>query len=426
MLFLYSSFFRGIGPTVPNEFYHIKKSSDKFSVQENNLRKPAKSLITKNYPLCVIGAGLSGAVIAHEASKRGDQVLIVESRPHVGGNCYDYRDPQTGILMNKYGAHLFHTKSSKVWNWIQKFNKTSPFVRYDHKVLVKVDGRLIPIPININSVNILLEKNILNETEMKIFLSGIQEKCDGECKNAEEMARSRVGYELYKKIFRDYTKKQWDRDPKDLAALVTARIPVRSNFDDRYFSDRYQALPKYGYTKFFESILDQPGIEVLLGINFFDVRNVMYNRCGKIVFTGPIDKYFENKLGNLEYRSIIFEEERFFNINGYKQENSVINYPGKEAEFTRIVEYKHFLNQDSPHTITVKEFSTAEGDPYYPVPNEKNQNLFNKYRELAIEEEKKRNVFFVGRLANYKYFNMDQAILNALNVFEDIYKTSDV
>jgi UDP-galactopyranose mutase len=214
--------------------------------------------------------------------------------------------------------------------------------------------------------------------------------------------------------------KQWDKEPKDLDALVTARIPVRNNFDPRYFSDKYQVLPSKGYTKWFAEVLNHKNIDVVLGVDYFDVRNSLEGRCGKTIFTGPIDRYFHNaNLGKLEYRSINFEAE-IKEIPGFFQTKSVVNYPGPEVDFTRIVEYKHYFHQKSDYTVTVTERTTNEGDPYYPVPNPKNHKLYEKYQELAKQEEKEKNVYFVGRLASYKYFNMDAAIDNALDMFNQM------
>lgn len=366
-----------------------------------------------NCDVLVVGAGLSGAVIANcFAEKLNKKVLVIDSRDHIGGNCYDYIDTRTNILMNKYGAHLFHTNSEKVWTYVNKF---SEWVRWDHTVVGFVDNKIVPIPVNINTVNILCNQNIQTQDEMNEWLNNVQIKYD-KITNGEEMAKSRVGIELYEKIFKEYTFKQWNKYPEELNASVLARIPIRNNHDNRYFSDKYQALPKYGYTKFIENILSHSNISIKLNIDFFNIKETI-NPNTIIIYTGPIDKYFQSlNLPKLEYRSIDFVEEVYLN-HGYYQSNSVVNYPSKNENFTRIVEYKHFLNQQSPHTIIVKEFANDIGEPYYPVPNEKNINLYNTYAKMAEEEESK-NIFFVGRLANYKYFNMDEAINNALDFYE--------
>jgi UDP-galactopyranose mutase len=351
------------------------------------------------------------------------KVLILEKRDHIGGNCYDYKDPETGILMNAYGAHLFHTNSERVWDYVTRFGG---WTRWDHTVVGSIRGVLFPIPVNINTVNTLCDTHLQNEQEMNEWLRSRQISYgdgdgEGECiKNSEQMGRSRVGDELYEKIFRDYTYKQWNKYPEELDASVLARIPVRNNFDGRYFSDRYQALPSEGYTCFFEHMLDHPLITVRLGTDFFSFRKEnphLLSHC-VVIFTGPIDRYFGGHgLENLEYRSIDFQMQRFFDCAGYYQPNSVVNYPSLEVPYTRVVEYKHFLHQKSPHTLIVREYTNDHGEPYYPVPNKKNTELYEQYKELA-EEEKKKGVHFVGRLASYKYFNMDQAILNALEYFD--------
>jgi UDP-galactopyranose mutase len=356
----------------------------------------------------IVGCGLSGAVLAEQfASILHRSVLLIEKRDHIAGNCYDYQ--QEGILVNKYGAHLFHTNDEGVWDYINKF---SDWVRWDHRVVGHVDGKLVPIPVNINTVNGLCGTNLQTPQEMQEWLSRVQIKT--ECvENSKQMALSRVGQELYEKIFHSYTWKQWNRDPLDLDPSVLARIPIRDNFDDRYFQDRFQALPQHGYTHFVKNMISHPNIKVLLNTDFFQIQSQL--RYNLLFFTGPIDAYFQEKgLENLEYRSIEFQVEVLKNTP-YFQPNSVVNYPQYNVPFTRIVEYKHFLHQQSPHTIIVREFPCEEGEPYYPVPNEKNQQLYEQYRQLALKEE---HVYFVGRLANYKYFNMDQTIRNALDFFQ--------
>jgi UDP-galactopyranose mutase len=293
-------------------------------------------------------------------------------------------------------------------------------------VLGYVQQKLVPIPVNINTVNALFNLNISNQLEMKTWLSLRQIPCPHTgCSNAEEMAKSRVGVQLYEEIFKDYTLKQWDKQPSELDSLVTSRIPVRTDFDNRYFTDRYQALPEKGYTKWIESVLDHPNIEILLKEDFFKKQKIWESNCGKIFFTGPIDRYFSSVgFPMLEYRGIDFKVKKHFN-SGFIQTASVINYPGARFPFTRIVEYKHFLNQPSPNSVTVAEYSKTMGpydDPYYPVPTTRNHALYKKYQKLATELENEKNIFFIGRLANYKYFNMDETISNALKLFYSLSK----
>lgn len=368
------------------------------------------------YDILVVGCGLSGSVVAERLANFGLKVLIIDKRNHVGGNCYDELDA-TGIRMSKYGAHLFHTNDEEVWKYIQQF---SEWTRWDHRVLGYVDGKYVPIPVNINTVNALCATSIKDEVEMEMWLEKVQCKY-AEIRNSEEIACSRVGIELYDKIFKHYTFKQWNKYPDELDSSVLARIPIRNNFDDRYFTDRFQALPVNGYTHFIKRLLSHENIDVVLDADFLDVRNRFNFK--NTIYTGPVDHYF-NDAGyeKLEYRSIEFIEERY-NNTPFFQPNSVINYPGSDVPFTRIVEYKHFLNQKSNHTVIVKEITTDKGEPYYPVPNDKNMTLYAKYKELAVKET---SVYFLGRLANYKYFNMDQAIKNALDFSVEFKLTQNI
>lgn len=360
--------------------------------------------------ILIVGCGLSGAVIAERiANELKCKVTIVEKRNHIGGNCYDYVDSETGIRMNKYGAHLFHTNNEKVWNYINKFSK---WIRWEHKVLTFVDDKFVPMPVNITTINEICNENLQTEKDVSEWLNKNQIKYEN-ITNSEEMAKSRIGEVLYDKLVKDYTFKQWNKYPSELDKSVLERIPIRANFDTRYFSDKYQALPENGYTHFFERLLDNPNIEVLLNTDYFDIKD----KFDIVIFTGPIDSYFPD-LEKLEYRSIDFDIQVKKNMN-YFQPNSVVNYPSKDIPYTRIVEYKHFLNQKSTDTVIVTEKTNDIGEPYYPVPNKKNMDLYEKYKTLAKNEESK-NVFFVGRLANYKYFNMDEAILNSLNFFDDV------
>jgi len=364
--------------------------------------------------ILIVGCGLSGAVIAEQyATRTGKKVIIVDKREHIGGNVYDSVDPETGIRVSKYGAHLFHTNDDGVWNYVNKYSK---WTRWDHQVLGQVDGKLVNIPVNINTVNALCGENLRTTSEMDKWLLENQEQYITEkIENSEQMAKSRVGSLLYDKIFKHYTYKQWAKYPEELDASVLARIPIRNDFDNRYFSDRYQALPNDGYTKLIENILNYENITVKLGTDFHQFTEEEKKQYETIIYTGPIDAYFENLgLEKLEYRSINFVSETHKNTPFY-QPNSVVNYPESVVPYTRIVEYKHFLNQASEHTIIVKEYTTDVGEPYYPIPNKRNMDLYEKYKEMTRDQT---NVHFIGRLANYKYFNMDAAIRNALDYFE--------
>lgn len=366
--------------------------------------------------IVIIGAGISGSVLAERYASAGKKVLVLEKRDHIAGNCFDYID-DNGILISKYGAHLFHTAYKRVWEYVNRF---ADWYEYEHKVLAKVDEKLVPIPVNIETVNILFDLSIATEKEMKAWLEENRIPIK-DPQNGEEAVLNKVGPILYEKMFRHYTKKQWDKYPEELNASVLNRIPVRTNSDNRYFSDKYQALPVGGYTKIFEKMLDHPNIEIKLNTDYFDVMH-MISGHQKIFYTGPIDRFFEFKHSlkdKLEYRSINFVAET---VNKeFFQSNSVVNYPGLEVNYTRIVEYKHFGNQKSSKTTIVKEYTTDEGDPYYPVLNEKNLAIYRKYQQEAA---KMKNVYFVGRLANYKYFNMDEAFKNALELYDSLEGTS--
>ena len=366
------------------------------------------------YDVIIVGAGLSGCVMAERfANIKNKKVLIIEKREHIGGNCYDYID-ENGILINKYGAHLFHTNDEEVWEYINKFSK---WVRWEHEVKCIVDNKIIPLPINITSINMMFNLHIKNEKEMDEWLEQNKIRYD-KITNGEESVKSRFGEQIYEKIFKYYTYKQWNKYPNELNEEVLSRIPLRNNFDTRYFNDRYQVLPEKGYTNFFNQLIDNKNIDIVFNIDFETIKNNISEKK-IVIYTGPIDFYFNDKnMEKLEYRSINFIIERYKNTN-YYQSNSVINYPTIDIDYTRIVEYKHFLNQKSAHTTIVKEISTDKGDPYYPVLNQKNLTLYNKYKMLAEDEMKNKNIHFLGRLANYKYFNMDQAIKNSLEYFNN-------
>jgi len=366
----------------------------------------------KQVDILIIGAGISGSVLAERYASMGKKVLIIEKRNHIAGNCYDYVD-DNGILVSKYGAHLFHTNDEMVWRYVNNYSQWYP---WEHKVIARVDNKTVPIPVNITTVNELFNCNITTEQEMAQWLEENRTPIAVPT-NGEEAVLNRVGPVLYEKMFKHYTKKQWDKYPAELDASVLDRIPVRTNYDDRYFTDTYQALPKGGYTELFRNILNHSNIEILLDTDYFDVKD-HYKGYEKLFYTGAIDRFFDFKhslLEKLEYRSINFVSET---INQpFFQENSVVNYPGTEVDFTRIIEYKHFGNQNSEKTTIVREFTVDEGEPYYPVPNPRNQEIYNKYK---LETEKLFDIHFVGRLANYKYFNMDQAFKNALDLFSEL------
>lgn len=361
------------------------------------------------YDIIIVGAGISGATLAERyATQQNKKVLVLEKRDHIGGNCYDYTD-DAGVLVSKYGAHIFHTSFEDVWEYVNLFSKWTP---YEHRVLSYVDGKLVPVPVNITTVNMLFGLNIKNEEEMIEWLKK-NTPIIPEPKNSEEMAISRVGPVLYERMFKHYTEKQWDTSPVNLAPTVTGRIPVRTNFDDRYFSDPHQALPSEGYTKLFEKMLDHPNITVRLNTDYFAMKDQLKD-FEKLFFTGPIDQFFAYKYGNkLQYRSLRFEFET--HDKEYYQSNAVINYPN-DHKYTRILEFKRLTGQKNPKTTICKEYPTWEGEPYYPVHSQENRDLYEEYRKEA-EKSEKDGIYFVGRLANYKYFNMDQAFKNALDLY---------
>ncbi len=298
----------------------------------------------QHYDIVIIGAGISGAVLAERYAKLNKKVLVIEKRDHIAGNCYDYYD-EHGVLVSKYGAHLFHTNFEDVWKYVNRF---SNWFSYQHKVLAKVDGHLVPVPVNITTVNKLFGLELQTEQEMKAWLAENQVHCENP-QNGEEAAMARVGKVLYEKLFKTYTIKQWDKSPAELDAAVLNRIPVRSDFDDRYFSDKHQAQPADGYTKMFEKMLDHPNITVRLNTDYFEIKDQIKG-YQKLFYTGPVDRFFDFKYSleeKLEYRSINFVMENV--QQEYFQENSVINYPSLEdGNFTRIIEYKHMTGQKHP------------------------------------------------------------------------------
>jgi len=358
----------------------------------------------------IVGAGLTGATLANKCAEHGKTVTVIEKRTHIAGNCYDYYD-ESGILMNQYGAHLFHTSSERVWEYVNRF---ATWIPWYHKVVGRIKDKHFPIPVNIDTVNTLCGETIQDETQMKQWLTDNTIHREAPPTNSEEVALQRVGPVLYNLIFKDYTYKQWAKYPAELNPSVLERIPVRTNKDGNYFSDKYQALPEKGYTEFVKAMLQHPTITTKVNTEF---TQELRKEFDVVFYTGPIDAYYASyNYPKLEYRSIRFEKETL-SVEQY-QPYAVVNYPSLDEPFTRIVEYKHFLNQPvKGKTVIVKEFTTDEGDPYYPVPTKKNQDTYALYQELAKAGEA-HNIFFIGRLANYKYFNMDAAILNALEFFD--------
>jgi len=359
------------------------------------------------YDYLIVGAGFAGSVLAERLANIAlKKVLIIDKRNHIGGNAYDYYD-QAGILIHKYGPHIFHTNSKEVFNYLSEFTK---WRNYQHRVLANVDGQLLPIPINLNTINSMYGLNLNSEQLIDFFAAKAEKK--KEVLTAEDVVVSVVGRELYEKFFKGYTKKQWDLDPSELNASVTARVPTRTNKDDRYFTDTYQAMPLHGYTKMFEQMLNHPNIHVMLNTDYKDVLGEIGYK--ELIYTGPIDEFFDFRFGKLPYRSIDFKFESH-DVEQFQQ-TGTINYPNDYA-FTRITEFKHLTGQKHHHTSIVYEYPTAEGDPYYPIPKPDNAVLYLKYHDLAMQMQ---STHFVGRLATYKYYNMDQVVAQALTVFKKI------
>jgi UDP-galactopyranose mutase len=359
------------------------------------------------YDWLIVGAGFAGSVLAERlATQRNERVLLVDKRPHVGGNAYDCLNAE-GLLIHQYGPHIFHTNADRIIAYLSEFTE---WHRYEHRVLAQVDGMLLPIPINLDTVNRLYGLQ-LTSGELEQWLASRAEPV-AEIRTAEDVVVSTVGRDLYEKFFRGYTRKQWGLDPSELDRSVTARVPTRTSRDDRYFSDTFQAMPRAGYTRMFERMLDQPGIDLALGTAYADVRNKVDFR--RMIFTGPIDEFFDYRFGRLPYRSLRFRHETL--SKAQHQPVAVVNYPQTE-DFTRITEYKHLTGQSHPKTAITYEYPCDEGDPYYPVPRPENQALFKLYEQCAAETP---DVWFVGRLATYKYYNMDQIVGQALATFQRI------
>ena len=360
----------------------------------------------RRFDIMVVGAGFAGAVMAERlAEDAGLDVLVIDRRSHVGGNAYDGRDA-AGILVHRYGPHIFHTNAQEVVDYLSRFTAWRP---YEHRVLADVGGKLVPIPINRTTLNLLYDAGLDDAAAAEAFLQARAEPVDP-VRTSEDVVVARVGRELYELFFRGYTRKQWGLDPSQLDRAVTARVPVRTDEDNRYFTDSFQAMPRDGYTALFERMLDHERITVLTGVDFAEARGAV--DYGRLVYTGPIDEYFGHAHGRLPYRSLAFrhethEVERF-------QPVAVINYPQESVPHTRVTEYKYLTGQAAPVTSISYEYPSAEGDPYYPVPRPENQALYKRYEAMA---DALPDVTFVGRLATYRYYNMDQVVAQALATY---------
>ena len=361
------------------------------------------------YDYLIVGAGPFGSVFAYEAKKRGKRVLVIDKRSHTGGNMYC--EKVEGINVHKYGAHIFHTSNKEVWDYVNQF---CTFNNYINSPIANYKGEIYNLPFNMNTFNKLWGVVTPQEAKEKIE-NQVKESNITEPKNLEEQAISLVGKDIYEKLIKGYTEKQWGRRCTELPAFIIKRLPVRYTYDNNYFNDKYQGIPEGGYNVIFDKLLE--GIDVELNVDFFDKKRELLQKADKIVFTGMIDQYFDYQYGVLEYRSLRFEHEILDEEN--HQGNAVVNYNEREVPYTRIIEHKHFEFGKQPKTVITREYPAEwkQGDePYYPVNNEKNAEIFKKYQELAQKEE---NVIFGGRLADYKYYDMHNVMERALEVVKE-------
>lgn len=364
------------------------------------------------YDFLVVGAGFAGSVCAERLASSGYKILVIDRRPHIGGNAFDVEDGY-GVMIHPYGPHIFHTNSKRIFEYLSAFTR---WRFYEHRVLAKVGDGLYPIPINRKTLNALYDLD-LDEEGAATYLES-KRVPRSEIRTSEDVVLNSVGEDLCEKFFRGYTRKQWGLDLSELSAGVAARIPTRSNDDDRYFTDTFQFMPAEGYARMFEKMLDHPNIEVRLGVDFFEVREEVKWR--HLIYTGPIDAYFKFCFGRLPYRSLRFEHEHFEGV-GQCQNVGTVNFPN-DYEYTRVTEFKHLTGQSHSGTSIVKEYPQPEGEPYYPVPRPDNEELFKRYEVLAKQEK---GATFVGRLAQYRYYNMDQVVGAALKAVENILGSSE-
>jgi UDP-galactopyranose mutase len=360
------------------------------------------------YDYLIVGAGFAGSVIAERlAAGLGKKVLLIDRREHIGGNAYDHLD-DAGVMVHRYGPHIFHTNAQRIVDYLSQFTEWRP---YEHRVLARVDEHLVPIPINLTTLNTLYGLSMTSE-EAEVFLAERAEPVST-IRTSEDVVINQIGRELYEKFFRGYTRKQWGLDPSDLDKSVTSRIPTRTNEDDRYFTDAFQMMPLNGYTHMFARMLDHPNIDILLDTDFKAVRESIAHR--HLIYCGPIDEYYDFRFGRLPYRSLRFQHETVQQAEF--QPVAVVNFPDQSVPYTRITEYKHLTGQTHPLTSISYEFPCDDGDPYYPVPRPENAELYKRYKALADETA---NVTFLGRLGTYKYYNMDQVVGQALALYQRI------
>ncbi|AKF03842.1 UDP-galactopyranose mutase [Sandaracinus amylolyticus] len=355
----------------------------------------------------IVGAGFAGSVLAERlASQLNKKVVICDRRPHIGGNAYDRYDDH-GLLIHQYGPHIFHTASKRIFDYLSGF---TPWRAYQHRVLACVNGLLLPFPINITTVNRLYGLSLDPDTSAEFFAQRAEPIA--QVRTSEDAVVSKVGRELYEVFFRNYTRKQWGLDPSELDAAVASRVPARTNYDDRYFTDDYQFMPRHGFTRMFENMLDHRNIKILLNADYREIASDV--RYASMIYTGPIDEFFDLRFGKLPYRSLRFRHETH-DVEQF-QAGPVVNFPN-EHDYTRVTEFKWLTGQTHAKTSIVYEYPCDDDDPYYPVPRPENAEIYRKYKALADVTP---NVRFVGRLATYRYYNMDQVVGQALATFDQI------
>lgn len=360
------------------------------------------------YDYLIVGAGLFGGTFAYEMTKRGKKCLVIEKRPHTGGNIYC--EKINNINVHKYGAHIFHTSNKAIWEYINNFTE---FNNYVNSPIANYRNELYNLPFNMNTFTKIWPDVITPEDAKKKIMEEVNELNGKTPSNLEEQAISLVGRTIYEKLVKEYTEKQWGKDCKQLPSFIIKRLPVRYTFNNNYFNDPYQGIPVNGYNQIIDKMLE--GSDIILNTDFLKEKDKYKNMANRIIYTGMIDKYFSYSLGHLEYRTLKFENEIYEDIDNY-QGNAVINYTGKEVPYTRIIEHKHFEFNDCKGTIITKEYPstwTLNDEAYYPVNDDKNNSLYEKYQELAKKEE---NVVFGGRLGQYKYYDMDKVIASALDL----------
>ncbi|MEP9530501.1 UDP-galactopyranose mutase [Xanthomonas euvesicatoria] len=363
----------------------------------------------RGFDYLIVGAAFAGSVLAERlAAGLGKRVLVVDRRPHIGGNAYDFHD-DAGVLIHRYGPHIFHTNAQRIVDYLSNFTQWRP---YAHRVLAQVGDQQVPIPINMTTLNRLYGLQLSSEEQAAAFLASRAEPV-ADIRTSEDVVVNQVGRELYETFFRGYTRKQWGLDPSQLDKSVTSRVPTRTNDDDRYFTDTFQQMPLHGYTRMFERMLDHPNIKVMLNTDYREICDEL--EYDQLVYSGPVDEYFDYCYGKLPYRSLRFEHSTL--DQEHFQAVATVNYPDEAVAYTRITEYKHLTGQQHPNTSITREYPSAEGDPYYPIPRAENAELYRRYERLAAETPK---VTFLGRLGTYKYYNMDQVVGQALALYKRI------